>query len=934
MRLFILVVALSLCGSSTLFSKLLFAEDHLALTRQFREAPPGESRPVLVRELLRQALLIAARDELGLGTSDEVLAAAVGLEAERLVLRPNLHIKADASQAEFGVYSADSGEPVWKLETKDIYTDIEIGVLSREMQKFSRNEFPALLSKLGLKANPASLPSNKSLQSNATKRDVEKQRNIRDLHNDFEIFPQCMAIQMLHIEIHEHGNDVELLCMLAKSYANLFLLTEPLVDGVPQAIAARALLYGDRVVDLFPDDVQARWSRGYAHALVGSLTTAEKDLDVEIKKQPIWAKIARHVVLFERAELDELMDKATEPYNKLAAFGGVLISEGNPISQIRLAALQGAEAQMPGNQRLLMGIFRETGPGVAAPAIEKAIASWRANIAEFKSSSTLPKPVTDAKSYRDFILQLEKSSSKSSNEFPNSAIARIIDDMNLLLNAALIGHYTANIGVDTSGMVNECRMALRGHRHWQLVELMRDFKQSTDIRQSTGYLERLANVRFLDVTPLGFALELTFSSWYEKEPNASLPHALTVQATIERTSRSAWEYLRFARTNPSRLTGTAWSRTFTGSLIEMAPHSPTAHAYWLYDRWEAEKSRKDEIRLRFKDATSIDWVIAHNARQEKDGKTAIESLERILEVSSDANLFWDLADTYKDLGDLDKWAETLERFLDFDSPDLKGGGAMMELANYHLKTKDDPLTALRYAKGAAQTGSAWGLQCLADVHVALGEWKEAEELIRAKGQRYSRPHEWYAWCLNFQQGDVEAAKKIALAHERKIIDKQSQDSLQSRFLIQKMAGLEIDKKLREDVIENASQSTFFLYVLFEFWEEKNLVERDRIAAMLTKALPKYEQDPRAIRVNISGRIVVDLLNSKASNEEAIRVFDEAIQANPKMVSSIGYFAGRYLELAGDQSQAIKYYEKSSQSGEGPAGGYTILFSKMRLRDLK
>ena len=366
MRFFIFVVALSLYGSSTLFPNWLFAEDHLALTRQFREAPPGESRPVLVRELLRQALLIAARDELGLSTSDEVLAATVGPEAERLVLRPNLHIKADASDAEFGVYSADGDEAVWKHETKAIYTDVEVGVLSRDMQKFSRNEFPALLSRLGLKANAVSPLSNANLRANAKKMDAEKLRTIRDLHNDFEIFPQCIAIQLLHSAIQNHGNDAELLCMLAKSYANLFLLTEPLVDGVPQAIAARALLYGDRVVDLFPDDVQARWSRGYAHALVGSLITAEKDLDVEVKKQPIWARIARHVVLFERAALDELTDKATEPYNKLAAFGRVLISEGNPISQIRLAALQGAEAVMPGNQRLLMGIFRETGPGVAA----------------------------------------------------------------------------------------------------------------------------------------------------------------------------------------------------------------------------------------------------------------------------------------------------------------------------------------------------------------------------------------------------------------------------------------------------------------------------------------------------------------------------------------------------------------------------------------
>ena len=932
MRFFIFAAALLLDISSTFFPKSIFAEKNLALTRQFREAPAGESRPVLVRELLRQAVLIAAREELGLSTSDEVLAAAIEPEAERLVLRPNLKVKADASMGEFGVYAPDSDEALWMQETKT--TDIDLGVLSRDLQRLSRNEFPVLLSKLGLKANTSPIGPNTNPRSNVAKMDAKDLVAIRDLHRDFEIFPQCLAIQRLHGAIQKHGNDPELLGMLAKTYANLFQLTEPLMDGLPQALAARALLYGDRVVDLFPEDVEARWSRGYAHAFVGSLKTAEKDLLLKIEEQPVWAKIARNIVLFEGAELEELSEKSEEPYNKLAAFGRVMVSDGNPISQIRLASLQRAEALMPGNQRLLLGIFSETGPGVASSALGRAISSWQKRVADFKLSPGLPNEVTNAKSYRNFILQLAKSSSQFSSEFPNSTIARIIDDMNLWLNAAVIGENTMAIGLDTSEMVDECRTDLAGHRHWQFIELMRDLRQSTDNRLAAAFLDRLSKVRVLDVTPNGIAVDMAHSPWYDKKPAALMPHALTVEGTIERSSSSAWEFLRFARNNPTRLSDDAWSKSYTESMIELAPHSPCANAFWLSSHWATEKGRINEIRSRFADSTSLDWVIARNSRQAKDNKTAIEAFERIVVVSSDAELFKDLAETYRDVGNLDKWAETLERCLDFDSPDLKGAVMMVQLAQHFLKAKDDPLTALRFAKGAAQTGARWGLNCLAEVHVALEEWDQAEELIRSMGERYSKPYEWFVWCLNHQQGDLEAARKVAMTFERKLKGERSQASIQTRFLLRKMLELEIDNELKEKVLEFATSSAYLHYILFEYWEEKNLADRDKIVSMLETALNQNKKQSPPTYNSSSERITVDLLKTQASTDQATRVLDAAIQANPKDLANLGYFGGRFLELSGDTAQAIKYYEMSSKSGEISAGGYAILYSKMRLRALK
>jgi tetratricopeptide (TPR) repeat protein len=911
------------------FSNSLHAQEHLSLTRYYVEAPSGESRPVLVRELFRQALLIAAREELGVTTGDEVLADSVDQAAERLVLRPHLHVAADNSDAQFGVYPMGSDQAIWKHETDAAYTDKEIGVLSHDFQEYSRKVFPALLTKLGLKSKP-----NSARQATGQKIDMEALQTIRDLHQDFEVLPQCLAIQRLHSALKTHGNDVELLGMLAKSYANLFQLTEALSDGLPQALAARALLYGDRVVDLYPDNVQARWSRGYAHTFVGSLLTAEKDLAMETEKQPVWAKVARHVVKFEREALDAMMETSILSDKKFAALGRILVTEGNPIGQIRLAAYQRAEEIMPSNARVLIGIYRETGPGLGTTSIQQATASWRAMISEFKSSPQLPKAVSKANTYRDFISKLDKSSSEAPNELSNSALARILDDMNFWLHAATIRHFRTKIGIETDDMVEECRSRLSGHRHWPLIGLMNDFYHASDIKRSGAFLERLSKVRILDVTPHGMAMNLTQLAWYSKPPNSALPNALNRQAVLSRTSGSAWEFQEFVRVYWVDFKGDAFSKPITDAMIQLLPNSPSAYAYWLNDRWATEKSKVNEARTRFDDPTSIDWVIARKASLERDSGTVIKALERILKVSSDPSVFLFLAETYKAGGDMDKWADTLERSLDFDSPDLAGANTMVKLANHFLNTKDDPLTALRFAKAAAQTGAEWALQCLADVHTALEEWVEAEELIRAIGERYSKPVDWLIWCVTHNQGDFKGAGRAALAYETSIADQRDQQLFNLRFMIRKLAEQKVDNQLRADVLVNAKNSAFYLLVLFEFWEENNLKERDRIAAELAVALEKFEQKaPPLFPVDICGRIIIDLLKTNGTLEQATQKFDEAIKADPQS-TSIGFFAGKFIELSGGKKQAIPYFEIGARGTDVPIILYAKLFSRMKLRQLK
>jgi tetratricopeptide (TPR) repeat protein len=231
---------------------------------------------------------------------------------------------------------------------------------------------------------------------------------------------------------------------------------------------------------------------------------------------------------------------------------------------------------------------------------------------------------------------------------------------------------------------------------------------------------------------------------------------------VERMSGSAWEYLRFARTNSARIKGDDWTKPITGQLIAIAPHSPSAHAYWLSDRWAKEKTQATELRSRFQEPSSIDMMIARNAREDKDYDAAIAALERVLTFTNDAAMFSALADVYLDKGDEVQWAETLKRSLRINSNGWASHPIQVKLVYYFLRKKDDPYSALSFARDAANTYSYQGLQCLAEVLGELAEWEEAEEVTRKRATRYSKLGYYAGLFLELSGAESQAIKYYEL----------------------------------------------------------------------------------------------------------------------------------------------------------------------------
>jgi tetratricopeptide (TPR) repeat protein len=73
--------------------------------------------------------------------------------------------------------------------------------------------------------------------------------------------------------------------------------------------------------------------------------------------------------------------------------------------------------------------------------------------------------------------------------------------------------------------------------------------------------------------------------------------------------------------------------------------------------------------------------------------------------------------------------------------------------------------AAAYADAAAESASSWSMMTAARCHEMLGEWKKAEELVKAVSSHYDdHVMNWMCWCHRTGRGNVRAADEFV--HDR------------------------------------------------------------------------------------------------------------------------------------------------------------------------
>ena len=210
------------------------------------------TRGLLMQEILRQSVLIAARDELGLQTRDGHLRewrGNVPLEfAQEMAFGP-----ADVRLMD----KPGSQVAVW-FHSYPVDWITDYSALVENAESMSRTEFVAVIEKDGWTGAP-----NDAKESGPAPADAE------NLLAEMEQLSQLAAVREAHALIHTDGESLDRLGVLVRGYANLGQLTRFQWSQEYSVFQARSLLYAQRMVVAHPESPVPLWHRAYARAMAG-----------------------------------------------------------------------------------------------------------------------------------------------------------------------------------------------------------------------------------------------------------------------------------------------------------------------------------------------------------------------------------------------------------------------------------------------------------------------------------------------------------------------------------------------------------------------------------------------------------------------------------------------------------------------------------------
>ena len=227
----------------------------------------GGQNGLLARELIRQAILLAARDELGLATRDELLGDAAPdgkgntsvdfAWLSRLNGPASVKIRRDLTEEEL-LLDHDL------LPAASIHDLVD---LARAAEGLSRTEFPQVLRALGFDGKP-----------NVRRPEADLPGSVEDRLESLGMVDPLVAVRDLHAAIRKDGESPARLGALVRGYAHLGVLNEYLWCSAHKVFKARGLLYAQRLIAQDPGSPWGLWHRAYIEALTGLHKRALDDL--------------------------------------------------------------------------------------------------------------------------------------------------------------------------------------------------------------------------------------------------------------------------------------------------------------------------------------------------------------------------------------------------------------------------------------------------------------------------------------------------------------------------------------------------------------------------------------------------------------------------------------------------------------------------------
>jgi tetratricopeptide (TPR) repeat protein len=896
---------------------------YLAGPKQFSE---DVFPPLLVRELVRQALLIAARDELGLHTRDAVLRECDPTTDGQLppdafampALQLDVHKGPKVGQLVEQLFQLNGTQT---LVSQDTIKAPEAGWGGTAIDKFlpscellSRQQDLDQLKALGFNAIKARYGVKPACDDPAPE-GVEKR-----LYETTLLAPYC-AVQQTHAAIYESGESPARLGALVRGYANLGQLTSFQWSTIPIALTARSLLYAQRLVIKYPDDPLSYEHRAYAYSLSGLGGAALKDLATAdrmrkdaaaagktIPPAPDWVALIEPFCKHDIVGLSPMAN----PGDHRAALAALMIFIDVEYcgSVSRVMQLGDAALQVNGRCfRVIDGMMEHAGVASGHELTELAPQVMLASLPdEISRMKVVPGSVDDAlraaRGNADMTANLaavpKSFLAATEASEPSWALAgRILQETNFVHVERRAYFMSSMWGVDCSDYVQSADPLIADHPLRQYIHgmavppgLQADYLKDLVVKDPQYKMYNLAYAMY------------------------SLPHTWD-----HLSGPGIWQYIWWCHANTtgelaSRLASGRYdaesNRSFAKQLLIVNPYSSLGAAVTIWLNWPDAAPHVDGWADSFRnDPLVLSDLAARYVRFRKSEK-AEPLLKHLVDIAPDRFYIEQLAAFYLDQGDQDKWLATLKLALQQPEYGLDHSIVDSEIAWHFLYAGRFDL-ARRWADAGVDDsgGSASAMECDQAAAEYQRDFTAAEKLVRGEDERYGGIR-WYQWCKRTGHGDLATAQKLA----DQWAAQQIQNGDQSQFweianlrLLEHQPG-DAKQFLKTLMLEqNDAWSALQLALVCDVTKD-HAGKTQALNYGIARCTTGKDGSDRSFLIAYA-RLVLAAGDNPPDTSDVDKILSSPDVPQKERINIL-YFHGRQCELAGDAKTAKAEYERAAK----------------------
>lgn len=701
---------------------------------------------VWVREIVRQAVLVAAREECDLATRDATLGEPVDPDSEKCI-----HIRVVPWQT-YGidVRLSHGGEPFYSKRIElDLSLPSALPALVEEMDRLSKTEVADALEKLGYPRR-------------STHKDVNADvpDEIHVLLQQMNHVSQYAALRQLHQMDRKFGESPAVLGGLARSYAHLAQLTLPVLDMRHRAFGARALLYAQRIIALQPDSPAGYWHRGYAFTWIGFPNGGAADL-LKAKElneptnhdPPVWVSLLDDYQNFRFDELKKAASTKGSPEQQTAALLWFLASRMVASDAFVIETGRQALDVAPQCLRIVTGMSDVAGVAYNHQLTSAGMMLHATALHEHLAKvGDLPSQVStdfgdDAdisiSSLTEAAIRLREAAVTDLSEPSWDVLGKNIRawDTEILLRRALF--IRDSLGIDAGEFVEQLLPRLEGD---PFVTLFRAL--------GVPRVARLGAVS--EITKDFHPPEMNFTS-IGYEILTSLPwDAALAAGTIRDWRAETWYRASLLEDDCNkriRLLQGKDRLDLAKVLAQSSKFAPKRFSERIVLEWDNLEGRRDKWEKKYSGYPDLHWALAKGYKHAGQFTKSIESYERYVSLVPDAYGYIGLAEAYYQSGDDTVWLEKLRKSFDCEDFKLTHAAAAQHAAST-LMHEGRFEKAREWAERSAASYSAWGVDCLIECLTGLGEFQEAESLAEQMTERYDS-FAWYEWCAETGEGNLQ-----------------------------------------------------------------------------------------------------------------------------------------------------------------------------------